>query len=83
MQTIIFNDQESDQSRAALSANHPVGTLIFGLLLAFIFMLFDRPHQPQLLATQPERTSGWGRTLWVWFIIGLVLFVLINLITGP
>ena len=83
MQTIIFNDQESDQSQPALSANHPMGTLVFGLLLAFIFMLFDRQHQPQLLATPPERTRGWGRTLWVWVLIGLALFVLINLITGP
>lgn len=83
MQTIIFNDQESDQTQPAMSANHPVGTLVFGLLLAFLLMLFDRPHQSQLLATQPERSSGWGRTVWVWLFIALAFFVLINLITGP
>lgn len=83
MQTIIFTDQENDQSQSAMSVNHPVGTLFLGLLLGLLFMLFDRPNQPQAPALQPERTSGWGRTLGVLLLIGLTIFVLINVITGP
>lgn len=83
MQTIILSDQESEQSQASMSVNHPVGTLFFGLLVGLLFMLFDGKHQPQALEAQPERTGGWGRTLFVLLIIGLIIFVLINLITGP
>lgn len=83
MQTIILNDQESEQSQSTMSVNHPVGTLVFGLLLGLLLMLFDRRNQPQVLELQPERTGGWGRTLWVLLIIGVALFVLINLIIGP
>lgn len=83
MQTIILSDQESEQSQASMSVNHPVGTLFFGLLVGLLFMLFDGKNQPQALEAQPERTGGWGRPLFVLLIIGLIIFVLINLITGP
>ena len=83
MQTIIFTDQENDQSQSSMSVNHPVGTLFFGLLLGLLFMLFDRQSQPQALEAQPERSGGWGRTLGVLLLIGLTIFVLVNLITGP
>lgn len=83
MQTIIFTDQENEQSQMPVSVNHPVGTLFFGLLLGLLFMIFDRQSQPQALEGQPERTGGWGRTLGVLLLSGLVIFVLINVITGP
>ena len=83
MQTIILSDQETEQSQLPVSVNHPIGTLFFGLLLGFLFMLFDRQNQPHALAVQPERTGGWGRTLGILLLVGVTIFVLINVITGP
>lgn len=83
MQTIIFNEQESEPIQSISSVNHPVGTLVFGLLLGLLLMLFEQRNQPQALEAESERAGGWGRTLGTVFVIGLALFILVNLILGP
>lgn len=83
MQKIIFTELESEQSQSPVRVNNPVGTLVFGLLLGLVLTVFERRNQPHLRHAQSERTGGWGRTFVFLCLLGLALFVIVNLVMGP